>query len=64
MAATTCHQTNSHNFLCGAPAAFGVYWVQTGEDETLACALHLAKAVRAQAGYRNETTFKVRVIKN
>lgn len=54
--------TSKHNFLCSHPATFGVYWIQTGEDETLSCALHLAKAVRQQAAELGDPTFKVRIL--
>lgn len=55
--------TSGYNLPCGQPATFGVYWIQTGEDEVPSCALHLAKAVRQQAvGRRGESTFKVRIL--
>lgn len=48
--------------ICWKDAAFGIYWVQNGEDEIHSCALHLAKAVRKVTKLREASTVKVRVL--
>lgn len=59
---TFCRQDNAHGHLCAGPGAFRIWWQATGDDETISCALHLAKAIRAFQVRHPGDTIKTRAI--
>lgn len=62
MSTAICRQNNASGFLCGGPGAFRVWWQATGDDETTACALHVAKAIRLLQIKHPGDTIKTRAI--
>lgn len=62
MSRTTCRQRNNHGFVCHGPGVFRVWWQATGDDETTACALHVAKAIRIYQQAHPGDTIKTRAL--
>lgn len=58
----TCSQRNNHGIVCRGPGVFRVWWQATGDDEEIACALHVAKAIRLFQARHPSDTIKTRAI--